>query len=129
MTVGLTHAQGQLVAQVRPAVITPVTLFTASELRTEITLIMAANRNGGNVTLNLYHDDDGLVFDATTQIMEQQLSATSSGVLFQAQHPGSGIFINPNGSLGVDISAANDVTISVYGVTETLADRVRPGVR
>lgn len=129
MTSQVSHAQGQLLAQVVPGVTTPVTLFTAGELRVEVTLITVANRNGGNVTLNLYHDDDGTVFDATTDLGERQLSPTDQPPTFQAQHAGSGIMISPGGSLGVEVSQANDVTISVYGVTETLAERVRPGVR
>jgi hypothetical protein len=33
--------------------------------------------------------------------------------------------IQPGGSLGIEVSVAGNANINVYGVTETLAERVR----
>lgn len=121
----LSHGQGELLAQVRPAVITAGGLFVTQELRVEITLILAVNRNASPELVQIFHDDDGATYDATTEIIRKDVPAGESLVLFQAQHAGSGIMMVPGGSLGAQVEIANDVTISVYGITETLAERVR----
>jgi|Cruoilmetagenom7_1024161.scaffolds.fasta_scaffold218810_2 hypothetical protein len=125
MTYQVSHAQGELLAQVRPGVTTPITLFAADELRVEITLVLAVV-TAGTVAIDFFHDDDGTTYDNTTIIGAISKAKAGEPIgAFQAQHPGSGIMIKPGGSLGVQIDSADDATISVYGVTETLAERVR----
>lgn len=121
------HAQGELLGQVRPAVTTPVTLFTAGTLRTEITLLIATVIPGSVNTNNIvvYHDDDGSTYDNDSLLFTLPKSVTADGVIFQAQHPGSGLFIRPGGSIGVQCSFANDVAFKAYGITENVAERVR----
>ena len=119
------HAQGELLAQVNPGVTTAQTLLAADELRIEVTLILVVNRDAGAVRTQLYHDDDGTTYGVANEIVRHSVAANSSEVLFQAQHPGSGIIIKPGGSLGIQVNVADDITLSVYGITETLADRVR----
>jgi hypothetical protein len=120
------HAQGELLAQVRPSVTTAVTLFAAQGLRAEITLITVAIDPGetlstaGQMDVELFQDDDGTTFDDTTRIMaETRLQMLQDSIFFQAQHPGSGIHLKPGGALGVAIADANDAVISVYGITES----------
>lgn len=130
MTQGVSHAQGELLAQVRPGVITPVLAYAADQLRTEITLILAVVdpvAGPAQADIAIYHDDSGgSTFDQTTIIFsETRLQLLQESTVFQAQHPGSGIFINAGGELAVETSDANDVTFSIYGITETLAERVR----
>lgn len=127
MTWNVTHAQGELLAQLRPSGTGAVTLFKAGELRAEITLIIAAVREGGSSTeVRLYHDDSGNdVYGDDTIILGETKVETDQDNIFQAQHPGSGIHIKPNGSLGVSVNDADEVNFSVYGITETLAERVR----
>lgn len=128
MSWNVTHAQGELLAQVRPGVTTPVQLFKAGELRAEITLVIAAVIPGGGdtVAVELYHDDSGNdVYDNTTLIGTVTKTEVSDDWIFQAQHPGSGIQVKPNGSVGVRISTASAVNFSCYGITETRAERVR----
>lgn len=126
MTFGISHAQGELLGQVRPNVTTPVTLFQASQLKTEVSLILGSliPTAAGPVTITLYHDDDGTTYTDDTVILTTSKSATNN-LVFQAQHPGSGIIIKPGGSIGVQINSANDVNFSLYGITETRAERVR----
>ncbi len=126
MTSAISHAQGELLAQVHPGVTTAVTLFQSQDLRTEITLIAAAIREGGGATkVLIYHDDNGTTYNDTTLISGETPVEDDADFIFQAQHPGSGIHIKPGGSLGVKVDKANEITFSVYGVTETLAERVR----
>jgi len=127
MTVGVSHGQGLLLSQVQPSVTTAVLLYTAAQLRTEITLLIAVIHSGtaGNIEIEVYHDDDGTTFDNSTLIASIQKADNAEGLVFQAQHPGSGIMLARGGSLGIKISTASVVTFSVYGITETLADRVR----
>ena len=127
MSIGVSHAQGQLLAQLVPSVTTAVMLYTAENLRTEITLLVAVIHSGtaGQIEIETYHDDDGTTYDNTTLISSIQRADNSVGLVFQAQHPGSGILIARGGSIGVKISTASVVTFSAYGITETLAERVR----
>jgi hypothetical protein len=129
MAFDVTHAQGELLAQVRPAGVGAVTLYQVpvGGLRTEITLLIAVVVSGtaGNTEIELFHDDDGAVYDNDSLIASIQRADNADGLVFQAQHPGSGIMMKPGASLGVSISQANAVNFSVYGITETLAERVR----
>ena len=121
----MSHAQGELLAQVNPSVTTAQTAFTAGNLRVEITLVLVVNRNASPELVQLYHDDDGTTYNATTEIKHVDVTANADAILFQAQHPGSGIMIKPGGSLGLQVEVANDLTVSIYGITETRAERVR----
>lgn len=126
MTYSISHAQGELLAQGRPNSTSPVTIFQAGELRVEITLVIAAIREGGSSTeIFVYHDDDGTTYNDDTIIASDAKIEDDTDVIFQAQHPGSGIMIKPGGSLGVKVSAAGEVNFSVYGITEVIAERVR----
>lgn len=127
MSVVQGHGSGQLLGQTLPSVTTPVTLFTNDgSLIVEITLLMTAVVSGAaNTDLSVYHDDDGTTYDNTTLIGTAQRGPTSEGVLFQAQHPGSGIMVKPGGSIGVAASVADDVNFTVYGVTQSAAERTR----
>jgi hypothetical protein len=131
MTYQVSHAQGELLAQINPGVITPVLLYQqpagVQGLRTEVTLIEVCIF--APVIVTLYHDDDGVIYDPTTALFCRNYTAIPTQVdrhpYFQAQHPGSGIMIQPGGSLGIEVSVAGNANINVYGVTETLAERVR----
>lgn len=129
MSFNISHAQGELLAQVRPNVTTPVLAYTADQLRTEITLILCVIdpiAGPAESDVALYHDDSGgSVFDQTTIILsETRLQLLQTNDLFQGQHPGSGIILNAGGQLAVQCADADDVTFSIYGVTETRAERV-----
>lgn len=125
MTFQISHAQGELLAQFKPNSASPETLFTAV-MRTEITLIMAVVTSGAAaVDLELYHDDDGTTYNTTTQILNATIPLVGSGVIFQAQHPGSGIIMKPGGSIGGLSATIDTINLSLYGITETLAERVR----
>lgn len=122
----LGHAQGELLAQVRPSVLTAVTLFEALQLRVEVTLILVCIDSDGpaSTTVSLYHDVNGTTFDDTNIIDRQtRTQLTQDSKMFQAQHPGSGIFLAPGDSLGVAVGDIDDVVISVYGITENIAMR------
>lgn len=132
MTFQVSHAQGQLLAQLNPGVTTPVLLFQQPAganrtLRTEVTLIEVCIF--APVVITLYHDDDGTTFDSTTAVFCRDYTAIPTQVdrhpYFQGQHPGSGIMLAPDGALGIEVSVAGNANINVYGVTETLAERVR----
>jgi hypothetical protein len=121
------HAQGELLAQVQGAV-TAATLLTAADLKIEITLILAvvSRTAGGAITFDLFQDDDGTTYDDSTLIFAGQKSINDDPIVFQAQHPGSGIHLGPNGSIGGSCSVVDDITFSIYGITENIAnDRLR----
>lgn len=133
MTAGVSHAQGELLGRVVPGVITPVQLYKADELRTEITMMIIAQAPlGGNNTADIvvFHDDSGAdVYDITTAVAAFTYDKTSAvgwlTATFQAQHAGGGIMIKPGGSLAVQTSTIDETVFTIYGHTETLAERVR----
>jgi len=125
------HAKGDLFGRLRPADTAINDIFNAVNLQTEITLILAPviPSESGTVNLHIYHDRSGGVSGVYTDsniIFSTQLTRYgASDVIFQAQHPGSGIMMRPGDFLGVSTSIANSCNISLYGITETLAERVR----
>lgn len=131
MTVGVSHGQGSLLAQLRPSGTTAVQLFQSDTLITELTLLFAQVRAGeaGTVDVTVYHDDDGTTYDDDSVIFLDQRTRFASPSVFQARHPGSGILLAPGGSIGVQSSIANAVNFSLYGITETLAERIQSQVR
>ena len=103
MAFDVSHAQGEQLAQLRPANTSAQTLYSvpAGGLRTEITLLIATVREGGSSTeIYIYHDDDGTTYDDDTVIVSEQKVDFDTDNIFQAQHPGSGIHISPGGSIG-----------------------------
>ena len=96
----------------------------------EITLLVAVLVPGasGQIEIDVFHDDDGTTYNNDTLIASIDKADNDDGLVFQAQHPGSGILVSRNGSIGVRVSSANDVNFSIYGITETLAERVRSAV-
>ena len=130
---GISHAQGELLAQVRPGVTTPIEAYSSDQLRTEITLILAVIDPSvvlgtpGQTDIAIYHDDSGSsTFDQSTILWsETRLQLLQEPIVFQAQHPGSGITVDANGQIAVETADADDVTFLLYGITETLAERVR----
>lgn len=126
MSINVQHAQGELLAQGRPNVTTPVTVFQAGELRVEITLAIAAVIEGGSSTkVVIYHDDNGTTYNDDTVVIVDTKVESEQSTIFQAQHPGSGVHVKPGGSIGVKVENAGQVNFSIYGITETLAERVR----
>lgn len=119
--------QGQLLAQLRPSVTTPVLLYQVPSapqgLRVEVTLILAALilGAGNNIDVALYHDDSGTTFDNDTLIGLAQRTNAGEDIAFKAAAVGGGIFVKPGGSIGVSTSSANDVNFSLYGINENIA--------
>lgn len=125
----LEFARGQLLAQVRPGVTTPVTAFTAI-LRTEITLIVAIPSTAGAKVVDVYHDENGSVYDADSNVLFASIdraTAGERGIVFQAPTAGSGLMMKENDTIGVEVDTADEVNVMIYGHTETLAERSRMG--
>ncbi len=117
-------ALGSLLNQVRPADALVNNVFTAT-LNTEIMLIVVTNTSGAAASFNFFHDNDGVVFDATTALYWNVPAPIDGPVLFQAQAEGSGIQLNKGASIAVQSTVASALTFSIYGATEQTAQRVR----
>lgn len=96
---------------------------SASELAVEITRIQIVNNSANVVTVELYHDDGGTTYDATTRIDQWHLTATGSTgdkATLEAQITGGGISIGPDGNLAAEATGTSpDVTVTAYGVTDS----------
>jgi hypothetical protein len=117
-------ALGSLLAQVRPADTANLNAFTAT-LDTEVMLITVANTSGGAASCRIFHDDDAAIFDESTALFWDFPVAVDAPVIFQARAEGSGIQLVIGASMAVRSSVANALTFSIYGATETLAERIR----
>lgn len=128
MSYNISHAQGEILAQLRPADTVANVLYTTPELRTEITLLLATIRptGAGTVNVTIWHDETGTstFTDDTVIFHETRTLLTQTPIILQAQHPGSGIMMKPGAQLAVATSVADDVNFTAYGITETLADRL-----
>lgn len=136
MAYNISHAQGEQLAQIRPADTIANLAYTTPELRSEITLMLATliPTASASVNISIWHDDSGsstfnddtLIWYETRTLLVQDPCCM---VLFQAQHPGSGIMMKKGGQIAVGSSVANEVNFTLYGITETLADRMASGER
>lgn len=126
----ISHAQGELLAQVRPDGTTATLAFTAL-MRTEITLILAVvdpSAGPASAIVALYHDDaGGATYNQTTIIGAKTVTKNDGVTLFQARHPGSGIHVKPGGQIAVQTDNADDATFSIYGITENIAQQYNAG--
>lgn len=112
---------GEQLAQIRPAVTTAIALYTA-QLRTEITRIVICNNLNPGTTFSVYHDDDGTTLDETTALHHDQSLSGNTTVVIESPGIGSGLFIAPGGTLGIDVGAADSVTVTLYGITEEISE-------
>lgn len=113
-------ASGSQLAQVRPAVTTATSAFTA-DLTTEITMIAICNTTSTAAAFSLYHDDDGSTFDQTTALHYEQNIPGNTTLYISADSMGGGITVSTDGQIGVQTDTANALTFSVYGTTEEIA--------
>ena len=105
-------------AQVTPAVTTDATAYTA-DLRTEITSIFVCNTSGSAVTFRLFHDEGGTTYATTNALFYDKSVPANDTIVIRSEYAGSVIIMAPTDSLGVRTSAANDLTFSIYGVTQS----------
>lgn len=123
MASSFSGARGGLLGRVRPAVTTPVAVLSNGPLRLEVTQIRAAVVPGsGNVIVKIYHNDVAAAFDSDSLIMTATMVDGGDSLVFQSNHLGSGIMLKRGGYLGVEASVANALNISVYGVSEDIAN-------
>ena len=115
-------AQGSLLGQLAPANTSAAAIFTAT-MPTEITLLFGVLNSGA--TMRVYHDQGGSTFAVGNRIIELTPGVGGDPVLFRAHCQGGGIMLAAGDSIGVEVTLANAATFSIYGVTATLADRVR----
>ena len=98
-------------------------LVSGAELAVEVTRIQIVNNGANTVTVELYHDDDGTTYDATSKIRTYYLTATGAAgdmAELAAQIPGGGISISPDGNLAVEATGTSpDVTVTAYGITDS----------
>lgn len=113
-------AGGLQLAQLQPAA--PTTFEPLVENngrdgpRIEVTMILVANTSAGAQTFRICHDVDGDLFDATTALFWDVSVPAGETWMFQAQHPGGGIPVGKQGTLGF-YGSSTDMICTVYGVS------------
>ncbi len=89
---------------------------------TEVTRVVVCNVSGGAATYRLHHDANGAVYDATNAVRWDVSVPVGEFSDFVAESEGAGLQMEAGDSIGGQISAANALTISIYGVTERVAE-------
>lgn len=109
-------ASGSLLAQTRPSSTTAATAFTATK-HTEVTRISVCNSSTAT-TFGLYHHDTGTTYTQATALFYDAPIAANTTVFIDVEGNGGGIAVSPSGTIGVKTGAANNITFSIYGVTQ-----------
>lgn len=117
-------ALGSLLAQHLFTGVNAFTAFTAS-LNTEITRIVVVNTGNSNITMRLFHNDTGTTYSNAYALYWDITIQGSETLVIEAPAAGSGIHVQRGGSIGIQFSDPNVANTSIYGVTETLAERPR----
>jgi len=111
----ITNITEKQLAQARPGVNTPVTVYTCpADTIATIREIAIANTSGMNQTYSLFHDETGTpTYDETTAIKFDAAlpkDASESGIV------GSGFAaMSAGGTIGFQIGVADAGTITIYG--------------
>jgi hypothetical protein len=85
----------------------------------ELTRVMVANTANAARTFSLFHDETGVgtYSQANALFYGKTVSANDTYVL-DANVPGGGLALNKNAKLGFAPSAANDLTLTIYGIVQ-----------
>ena len=117
------YAVGEQLYQGQPSA-SAMTIYTAT-LRTEITRIRVVNTMGNDEWFRLFHPaDGGSTFDASTTIQWDTTVGSSGFVDYEINTQGSGFFLKRGDNLGFYSSSDAALTVTVYGITETLVQEI-----
>lgn len=118
------HAQGALLGQLRPADTAQNLLFTA-KMRTEISRLLICNNTAAGVTFRVFHRNPPTVAGLDNALFYDKVIAANDTFVLDANSLGSGIQMESDDELVVVSGTAGALTFSAYGITESLAARVR----
>lgn len=94
----------------------------------EVVMFIVTNVDASARTFTLYHDVDGgasPTYDRTTALWWQKSVPAGESFIWQSQHPSGGIPVGAAGRIGIEISAADTLTCTIYAVTSKVqSDRV-----
>ncbi len=108
----------------RPANTNNATLLTA-ETVTEVTKIFVCNTTANTPTFRLFHTRGAEVANQTTALFYDTPTVANETREITADAIGGGIHMDVGDKLIVRSSAANELTFTVYGATERIAERTR----
>ena len=96
---------------------TAATIHTRNSgvIRDIISWVNLCNNTSSDITVDLYHDEDGSTYDDTTVLIEAMPIAANDTVRYNGP-----IYIkDPAGTIGVKCSVNGSLTITGYGAKET----------
>lgn len=97
--------------------------FNAPQL--EITRLFVTNTTGSPVSVTIAHDyraNGSPSYSAANAIVFSKSVPANDFLLIASEHPGGGIPVGPFGSIGVQASVANAVTVTAYGVAAVVQE-------
>lgn len=107
----------RLLAQLRPAATSAVTLFSPTANRPySLDLIIATNNTANSVDITMYHDAAGTTYDDTTCVLAT--APLKAGETLQYVLTVGLADYQSAGGIGVKTSIADSVNFTVYGELE-----------
>ena len=115
------NVSGFQIAQSRPGNTSAATLFTASEVLTEVMAIFIANTTSSAATFRLFHDNDGTTYSADTALYYDVSIPANSTFELSSGTNGAGISVRPGGSIGIRSGTADALNFTLYGQPQDIA--------
>jgi hypothetical protein len=97
--------------QGQPAVTAAASLYTPGDgVQCVVKRIFICNTAGNDVTFNLFHDDDGTTYDATTQLYKDQTVTAGLTRVLEGE-----LFVDSLGNVAVQSDATVALSVTLYG--------------
>jgi len=103
------------IAQTRPSG-TTATTFIQEDRPWTVDLVMVTNTGAVSADVSLYHDADGTTYDTSTAIL--YTISVAVGEVYMIEFAAPIRNIDRSGSLGVQASVADTLTITAFGEVE-----------
>lgn len=116
------NASASLLAQYTAADALANEVFKASDsLQAEITRIVICNTGAGSANASIFHDDSGSssFVAGTALLFAVPVTNGAAPLEIYTQGPNGGFHIAKGGQIGFTDSSSGDLTISIYGMTQT----------
>ena len=103
------------IAQSRPSATTAATLVQESR-PWSVDTIVVTNTGAGSANVRVFHDADGTTHDTSTALIYDVPVAVGEVYMIEFDKPVRNV--NRSGSLGLQVSVADTLTVTVFGEVE-----------
>ena len=98
-------------AQSRPATTPVASIYTPGDgVEAVVKKVFICNQSAGVATFDLYHDDDGATYDATTQLYKDQTVGIGITRILDDD-----LYVDSSGNIAVRSAVTSALTFTLYG--------------